>query len=59
MEESVMDFEVLDKKMRVYEESLDQFIPPDTFLVARLDGRGFSRLTKYRDSRLLITVNGK
>ena len=36
-----MDFDVLDKKMRVYEESLDQIIPPDIYLVARLDGRGF------------------
>lgn len=41
-----MDFDALDKKMRVYEESLDQIIPPDIYLVARLDGRGFSRLTK-------------
>jgi tRNA(His) 5'-end guanylyltransferase len=46
MEALIMDFDVLDKKMRVYEESLDQIIPPDIYLVARLDGRGFSRLTK-------------
>ena len=32
--------------MRVYEESLDQFIPPDMYIAARLDGRSFTRLTK-------------
>ncbi len=32
--------------MRVYEQSIDQSILPDTFMVARLDGRSFSRLTK-------------
>ena len=41
-----MVFEELDKKMRVYEESLDQTILPELFMVARLDGRSFSRLTK-------------
>jgi tRNA(His) 5'-end guanylyltransferase len=41
-----MKFCDLDKKMRVYEQSLDQTIAPDVFLVARLDGRSFSRLTK-------------
>ena len=41
-----MVFDELDKKMRVYEQSLDQFIPPDIFLVVRLDGRSFTRLTK-------------
>nr|MBQ6242308.1 guanylyltransferase [Lachnospiraceae bacterium] len=41
-----MKFEDLDKEMRVYEESLDQFILPDLFLAARLDGRSFTRLTK-------------
>ena len=41
-----MKFEDLDKKMRVYEQSLDQVMLPEIYLVARLDGRGFTRLTK-------------
>ena len=36
----------LDAKMRVYEQSLDQIIPPGNYLLARIDGRSFSRLTK-------------
>ena len=41
-----MNFDELDKKMRIYEQSIDQHILPDLYLVARLDGRNFSRLTK-------------
>lgn len=41
-----MNFDELDKKMRIYEQSIDQCILPDMHLVARLDGRSFSRLTK-------------
>jgi tRNA(His) 5'-end guanylyltransferase len=41
-----MKFDDLDKKMRVYERSIDQIIAPDIYLVARLDGRNFTRLTK-------------
>jgi tRNA(His) guanylyltransferase len=41
-----MKFDVLDKKMRVFEENLDQVVLPDVFMVIRLDGRGFTRLTK-------------
>ena len=41
-----MNFDELDKKMRVYEQSIDQSILSDMYLVARLDGRSFSRLTK-------------
>ncbi len=41
-----MNFDELDQKMRIYEQSLDQIILPETYLVARLDGRGFTRLTK-------------
>ena len=41
-----MKFDDLDAKMRVYEQSLDQIIPPENFLVARIDGRSFTRLTK-------------
>ena len=41
-----MKFEELDKEMRLYEESMDQFVLPDMYLAARLDGRSFTRLTK-------------
>lgn len=41
-----MNFDELDKKMRIYEQSLDQVLLPETYMVARLDGRGFTRLTK-------------
>ena len=41
-----MKFDDLDKKMRIYERSIDQIIAPDIYLVARLDGRNFTRLTK-------------
>ena len=41
-----MKFDDLDQKMRIYEQSIDQHILPDMYLVARLDGRSFSRLTK-------------
>lgn len=41
-----MKFDDLDKKMRTFEQSIDQTIHKDMFLVARIDGRSFSRLTK-------------
>lgn len=41
-----MKFNDLDNNMRVYEKSLDQVIVPGMFLIARLDGRGFTKLTK-------------
>ena len=41
-----MKFDDFDKEMRVYEESLDQYILPDMYIAARLDGRSFTRLTK-------------
>ena len=41
-----MKFDDFDKKMRVYEESLDQYILPEMYIAARLDGRSFTRLTK-------------
>ena len=41
-----MKFDDLDKKMRIYEQSLDQVIVPGMFMVARIDGRSFTRLTK-------------
>ena len=41
-----MIFDDFDKKMRVYEQSLDQIILPEIYIAARLDGRGFTKLTK-------------
>lgn len=41
-----MKFDDFDAKMRIYEESLDQVLIPDLYLVARLDGNRFTRLTK-------------
>ena len=41
-----MNFDELDRQMRVYEESLDQILLPELYLVARLDGNRFTRLTK-------------
>lgn len=41
-----MKFDDLDLQMRAFERSLDQNIPSDMYLAARLDGRSFSRLTK-------------
>ncbi len=41
-----MIFDELDSKMRTYEQSLDQVLLPDIYMVARLDGRGFTKLTK-------------
>lgn len=41
-----MKFDDLDKKMRVFETSADLCVLPGLFMVARLDGRSFTRLTK-------------
>jgi tRNA(His) guanylyltransferase len=41
-----MKFDDLDKKMRVFETAHDTHVVPETFIVARIDGRGFTRLTK-------------
>lgn len=41
-----MKFDELDKKMRVYEQSLDQAILPEIYIAARIDGRNFTRLIK-------------
>lgn len=41
-----MKFDDLDKKMRVFETSTDLCVLPGMFMVARLDGRSFTRLTK-------------
>jgi tRNA(His) guanylyltransferase len=41
-----MNFDDLDQRMRVFETSHDHCALPGIYLVARLDGRGFTRLTK-------------
>jgi tRNA(His) guanylyltransferase len=41
-----MKFEELDTRMRVYETALDYSVLPNIYMVARLDGRNFTRLTK-------------
>ena len=41
-----MKFDDLDKKMRIYETSADLCVLPGMYMVARLDGRSFTRLTK-------------
>lgn len=41
-----MKFDELDQKMRVYETAHDHSVLPGMFMVARIDGRGFTRLTR-------------
>lgn len=41
-----MKFDELDTKLRVYETSHDFCVLPNMYMVARLDGRSFTRLTK-------------
>lgn len=41
-----MKFDDLDAKMRVFETEGDRHVPAGMFIVARVDGRGFTRLTK-------------
>ncbi|HUG90015.1 MAG TPA: tRNA(His) guanylyltransferase Thg1 family protein [Planctomycetaceae bacterium] len=41
-----MKFDELDRKMRVFETAADFCVLPGLFMVARLDGRSFTRLTK-------------
>ncbi len=41
-----MKFDELDEKMRVFETAHDQFVLPENYIVARIDGRSFTRLTK-------------
>jgi tRNA(His) guanylyltransferase len=41
-----MKFDELENKMRVYETAHDVCAVPGMYLVARIDGRGFTRLTK-------------
>ncbi len=41
-----MNFDDLDEKMRIYETAHDHCVMPNLYMVARLDGRTFTRLTK-------------
>lgn len=41
-----MKFDDFDTRMRVYETAIDQIIVPGMHIVARIDGRSFTRLTK-------------
>ncbi|MCF0220034.1 MAG: guanylyltransferase [Muribaculaceae bacterium] len=41
-----MQFDDLDKVMRVFESSNDRFVLPEVYVVARIDGRSFTKLTK-------------
>ncbi len=41
-----MKFDELDSKLRVYETTHDLRVLPNMFIVARLDGRGFTKKTK-------------
>ena len=41
-----MKFDELDQKMRVFETAHDHCVIPGLYIVARLDGRGFTRLTR-------------
>jgi tRNA(His) guanylyltransferase len=41
-----MKFDELDAKMRVFETAHDLCVLPGIFMVARIDGRNFTRLTK-------------
>jgi tRNA(His) guanylyltransferase len=41
-----MNFDLLDEKMRIYETAHDYCVLPGLYMVARIDGRNFTRLTK-------------
>ena len=41
-----MKFDDLDNKMRVFETAADRCVLPDIYIVARIDGRNFTTLTK-------------
>src|SRR5262245_45338477 len=45
-----MKFDELDTRMRVFETTNDQHVLPGLHMVARLDGRSFTRLTKEEHS---------
>ena len=43
-----MQFELLDKMMRVFETAHDHYVLPGIYMGARLDGRNFIRLIKEK-----------
>jgi tRNA(His) 5'-end guanylyltransferase len=43
-----MNFDEFDRGMRVFETNADHCVLPHVYIVARLDGRGFTKLTKER-----------
>lgn len=43
-----MNFDDLDKKMRLYETANDRCVVPEMYMVARIDGRNFTKLTKEK-----------
>src|SRR5689334_22304783 len=45
-----MKFEQLDRRMRVYETAHDHCVLPGIHMVARIDGRSFSQLTRVSQS---------
>ncbi len=42
-----MRFDEFDQRMRCYETASDTYVVPEMYMVARLDGRSFTRLTKH------------
>jgi tRNA(His) 5'-end guanylyltransferase len=47
-----MKFEQLDRRMRVYETAHDHCVLPGIHMVARIDGRSFSQLTRSAEHKL-------
>lgn len=45
MEHNNLTFDELEAQMRAAENARDGALPPEPYIIARLDGRGFSRLT--------------
>lgn len=45
-----MKFNELDNKLRIYETAHDFCVPPNIYMVARIDGRSFTRLTKEKQN---------
>ncbi len=43
-----MKFAQLESRLRAFESAYDQSVLPDVYMVARVDGRGFTKLTKER-----------
>jgi tRNA(His) 5'-end guanylyltransferase len=41
-----MNFDLLDERMRIYETAHDYCVLPGIYMVARIDGRNFTKLTK-------------